>query len=254
MSYEAKNPVQATQRSFDIIEALRAQDGARLTTLASSLDLPNSTVHNHLSTLMEREYVVKEGDVYRLSLRFLDLGEHMRSLRKIHRVAKPEIKELATETGEVASLMIEENGLGIFLYSAKGSDAVPTETSAGAHVHLHTSGLGKAILANVSTERVNEIIDRHGLPTETDRTINDRQQLYSQLADIRQSGIAISDAERIQGIRSVGTPVKDEDGRIIGSIGILGPIGRISDERIAGPLGDALENTSNIVELKFTYS
>ncbi|WP_313691792.1 IclR family transcriptional regulator [Halorarum halobium] len=254
MSYEAKNPVQATQRSFDIIEALRAENGARLTTIAASLDLPNSTVHNHLSTLMEREYVVKEDDVYRLSLRFLELGEHTRSLRKIHRVAKPELEELAAETGEVASMMIEENGLGVFLFSAQGDDAVPVETSAGTHVSLHETGLGKAILANVSTERVDEIIDRHGMAGRTTRTVVDPAALHEQLAEVRETGIALGDAERIEGIRSVGAPVKDENGRVLGAIGVFGPAGRLSDDRIDGPLGDALENTSNIVELKFTYS
>ena len=254
MSYEAKNPVQATQRSFDIIEALRAQNGARLTTLASSLDLPNSTVHNHLSTLMERKYVVKDGDVYRLSLRFLDLGEQTRAIRKIYQVAKPELDELATETGEVVSLLVEENGMGAFLYSVEGGDAVPAETSAGTHVHLHTTGLGKCILANLSQEAEETIVDRHGLPAETSNTITDHQNLQQQLAEIRQSGLAIADAERIEGIRSVGVPIKDDDGRILGAIGIFGPAGRLADDRIERSLATALENTSNIVELKYTYS
>lgn len=110
MGREAKNPVKTTQRSLDIIETLREMDGARLTELADRLELPNSTVHNHLSTLMERDYVLKDGDVYRVSLRFLDLGEYARNRRKVYELAKPEIGELADETGEVANLLVEENG------------------------------------------------------------------------------------------------------------------------------------------------
>lgn len=254
MSYEANNPVKSTHRSLDIIEALRAENGARLTTIADALDLPNSTVHNHLSTLMERQYVVKEGDVYRLSLRFLDLGEHTRSLRKIHRVAKPEVDELAAETGEVASLVIHEHGKGVFLYSAEGPDAVPMETTAGTHVHLHATAPGKAILANISRGRIDEIVDSHGIPAYTPQTITDREELHEHLETVRETGFALDDGERIERTRSIGVPIRSEDGRILGALGIVGPAGRIPAEPNAGEVASALENTSNIIELKYTYS
>lgn len=253
MSYEAKNPVGATQRSFDVVETLRELDGARLTTLAVELDLPNSTVHNHLSTLMELGYVVKTGDTYRLSLKFLELGEYTRSLYKIHRVARPELKELATETGEAASLMVEENGMGVFLFSAAGHNALPLDTDTGTQIHLHASGLGKAILAHLSDERVETVIGRHGLPAYTDETITDAETLRSELTETRERGVAVDDEERVTGARSVAAPIKNDTGQIVGSVGISGPGGRLSDARI-DELSDTLHDVTNVVELKLIYS
>ncbi|MUV57285.1 IclR family transcriptional regulator [Halogeometricum sp. CBA1124] len=254
MSYEAKNPVQATQRSLDIIEALRELNGARLTTLSEELDIPNSTVHSHLSTMMERGYVVKEGDVYRISLRFLELGEYTRSIRKVYTVTKPEVNELAEETGEVVSLLIEEAGKGVVLHTEKGPGAVPLDIDPGKHVHLHTSALGKAVLAYLPNDRVETIIDRHGLPTYTEQTITDREQLSTELSEIREQSLAFDREERVAGTSSVAVPIRTEDGRIIGSVGMSGPTSRLSEDRINSALVEALHDVTNIVELKLTYS
>ena len=254
MAREAKNPVKTTRRSLDVIEALRESDGARLTELADRLDLPNSTVHNHLSTLMERDYVVKDGNVYRVSLRFLDLGEYARDRRKVYELAKPEIEELATETGEVANLLVEENGLGVYLYSSKGENAVPLDISPGKHVHLHATALGKCILAHLSDSQVAEIVERRGLPAETDNTITDPDALAEELETVRERGYAIDDEERVPGMRCIGTSVKSESGNVIGAISISGPISAMPMDRLTDALADQLLGAANVIELKVAYS
>lgn len=254
MADESKNTVQATERSLDIVEALRDLDSARLTTLADELDLPNSTVHNHLATLVERGYVVKAGDQYRLGLRFLDLGEHTRSLRKVYRVARPELDEVATETGEIASLVVEENGYGVFLYSAEAEGAVSLETSPGTRTHVHASAMGKAILAHLSDDRVTAILDRHGMPRHTRKTVTSRASLLEELEEIRERGVAFDDEERVRGSRSVAVAIREEGGSVIGSVGISGPASRLGTDRTTGELADVLQDTANIIELKLAYS
>lgn len=254
MAREAKNPVKTTQRSLDIVETIREMDGARLTELADRLDLPNSTVHNHLSTLMERDYVLKDGDVYRVSLRFLDLGEHARNRRKVYELAKPEIKELADETGEIANLLVEENGWGVYLWSSEGENAVPLDIAPGKHVHLHATALGKCILAHLPDKRVEEIIDRRGLPAETDATITDPDALMDELETVREQGYAIDDEERLPGMRCIGTTVKSESGNVIGAISVSGPTSAMPMDRLTDSLAEQLEGAANVIELKVAYS
>jgi DNA-binding IclR family transcriptional regulator len=254
MAREAKNPVKTTQRSLDIVETLREMDGARLTELADRLDLPNSTVHNHLSTLMERDYVLKDGDVYRVSLRFLDLGEHARNRRKVYELAKPEIEELADETGEIANLLVEENGWGVYLWSSEGENAVPLDIAPGKHVHLHATALGKCILAHLPEKRVEEIIDRRGLLAETDATITDSDALMEELEAVREQGYAIDDEERLTGMRCIGTTVKSESGNVIGAISVSGPTSAMPMDRLTDSLAEQLEGAANVIELKVAYS
>lgn len=253
MTDEPENTVQATERSLDIIEALRALDGARLTVIANHVDLPNSTVHNHLQTLTNRGYIIKENGYYRLSLRFLDLGEYTRSLQKIYRHSIQELDNLAAETDEVASLVVDEAGQSVFIYSAEGTDAVSPDTSPGTHVPMHVTAMGKAILAQLPDDEVEEIIECHGLPAYTDHTIVDEAALMEKLEAVREAGIATEDAERVRGTRSIAVPIRDDSGSVIGAIGITGPASRLTQSRMEDELAPMLHDATNIIELKRTY-
>jgi len=108
MGPSATNPVKSIEAMFTIVEALKQLDGAGVTELADHLELPKSTIHNYLATLEQEEYVVKEGTTYRVGLRFLDLGAYARDQVEMFEVAKPELEHLASETGELANLLVEE--------------------------------------------------------------------------------------------------------------------------------------------------
>lgn len=253
MDDEAKNPVKATKRSLRLVEAMERLEEVRLTTLADEVDLPYSTVHSHLMTLVEEGYVAKQNDLYRLSLRFFQLGERTRSLRKIHQVTKPELAELAEETGEVALLMVEERGLGVVLDWVGGTNALPVEIETGMHIPLHTSASGKAILAYLPDDKVDEIVDYHGLPAHTNKTITNRDALYNELQDTYDQTVAYDRGERVPHVQSIAVPIRDQTGRVVGSIGVFGPVGRLSGD-ILSTLEKQLHDTSDIVELKLVHS
>jgi IclR family acetate operon transcriptional repressor len=253
MTNDRSPPVRTTARSFDIIETLRELDGARLTAIAEHLDLPNSTIHNHLSTLVQRGYVIREGDTYRVSLRFLDFGEFARSRRKVYEVAKPEIDKLAAESKETSNLLVEENGKGVYLYTAQPRDAIPLDVSPGKHVVLHATALGKVILAYFPENRTRTILNQRGLPALTKKTIVDQDDLFDELEVIREQGYAVDNEERVRGMRCVAVAIKNENGLVIGAISVSGPSSRLS----ADPTEEFLDNllrTKNIIELKLAHS
>lgn len=253
MTREPNTSVRTTARSLDIIETLRELDGARLTKVASHLDLPDSTVHNHLTTLVQRGYVVRNGNTYRVSLRFLDLGEYARSRRKIYEVARSEISDLADETGEAANLLVEEDGSGVYLHTVRATDGIPLDIYPGKHVGLHTTALGKAILAHLPDSRIETILDHRGLPSQTPKTITSTDELSEQMGEIREVGYAVNDEERIRGVRSIGVAIKNENGQVIGAIGVAGPASRV-DAVPNESLLKKLLRTKNIMELKLAHS
>lgn len=253
MTREPSTSVRTTARSLDIIETLRKLDGARLTTVASHLDLPDSTVHNHLTTLVQRGYVVRNDNTYRVSLRFLDVGEYARSRRKIYEISRSEINELADETGESANLLVEENGRGVYLHNARGNDGIPLDIHPGKHVSLHTTALGKAILAQFPESRIETILDRRGLPPRTPKTITSADELSTKITKIRDVGYAVNDEERVRGVRSVAVAIKNENGQVIGAVGVAGPASRVDAVPNEPPLTD-LFRAKNIIELKIAHS
>lgn len=246
--------VQATRTSLEIVEALVRLDGAGVTELSNGLDLPKSTVHNHLNTLRDIEYVVKNDGEYNVGLRFLKLGEYSRNRLKIYDIAQPEIDSLAEQTGELVNLSVEEYGRGVYLYLARGDDAVHLDTHAGMQVHLHCTALGKAILAYTPDERVEQILDTMGMPARTERTITDRDALYEDLDAIRERGYAYDRQERLNGLRCVAAPITTPEQVVVGAISISGPTSRMQGERFDTDIPDALRDTANVIELNMTYS
>jgi DNA-binding IclR family transcriptional regulator len=254
MATNTGNTIGALGTSLRILEVLKERGSAGVTELAKELGLPKSTVYSHLRTLREHEYVVQENDTYCLGLRFLDFGEHTRDRMRIYEVAKPEIDALAEETGELANLLVEEHGQGVYLYRAKGAQAVSLDTHAGMRVGLHCTSLGKAILAYLPEERVDEIVDRWGLPARTADTITSREELDAELERIRERGYAQDNGERLSGLRCVAAPITDTDGVAIGAVSVAGPTSRMKGERFESEIPERVQSVANVTEINLTYS
>lgn len=254
MGEKAKYPVQATETSLRIIDTLQEFGTAGVTELAEELDIAPSAVHKHLSTLHQHRYVAKEDDSkYRIGLRFLAMGGHTRHQLDLYNIAKPKLKSLSEETGERTNLLVEENGHGIYLYRSLGNEELQINTYIGQETHLHYTALGKVILANFTETRVNEIIERHGLPSMTEETITDKESLMEELAKIRENGIAFDNEERIKGLRCVASPVFDDEENVIGAISVSGPKSRMDDERFKTEIPASLSQKVNLIELNLSY-
>ncbi|WP_254271350.1 IclR family transcriptional regulator [Haloarcula marina] len=247
-------PVNAAKVSLEIVEILRERDGAGVSEVAQELDKPTSTVHDHLRTLEREQYLIKEGDQYHVSTRFLQLGDQARSRKKVFNIARPEVDELAEKTGEHSNLMIEEHGLGVFLYRARGPDAVQLDTHAGMRVPLQTTALGKTIMAFRPRTEVEAIVDRHGLPKITPRTIADEDELYETLDEVRERGYAYDDEERVKGMRCIAAPIMNQNDRAIAAVSVSGPKSRMQGERFTDEIPAQILRSANVIEVNLTYS
>lgn len=254
MQNEAKNPIKGTERTITIVEALKEMDGAKVTELADQVGLSKGTVHDYLSTLREHNYVVKESDEYYVGLGFFEIGEYARNRIQIYHAAKPEVQKLAEETGELANLLHEEHGLGVYLYRARGENAVTLDTHTGKRRYLHNTALGKSILAHMPRDRVDDILDQHGLPQETEHTITDREELYSELEQIRDRGYAFCNQERVEGLHCVAAPLQSRSGDVLGAISIAGPTTRIKGGRLEEELPQKVLQAANVIEINTNFS
>lgn len=244
--------VGAVERAFGVVSVLRESGPMRITDVASELEMPTSTAHVHLKTLADLGYAVKTPEGYRLSLRFLRDGSAVRSDLNVYTVAKQEIDDLAWKTGEVANLGVEEDGQRVILYQSEGDEAVYDNALVGEFTHMHWTALGKALLAEYSKTDVEQIVDRHGLPTATTATIDEIDTLHEELDRISENGFALEDEERRDGIRSIAVPIVVES-RLAGAISLSGPKERFDDERIHDELLPALRDCANVIEVRATY-
>lgn len=249
MHNEAKHPVSTSKKTIRILDALHELGSAGVTELASAVDMNKSTVHNHLSTLKSEDLVVQVDDEYKLGLRLLEFGGRARDQRSLYDVATPEIERLANQTGELANLVVEEYGYGVYLVCEQGDKAVNLDIYPGVRRHLHVTASGKAILAHLPTERVDEIIEHHGLPAKTDKSITDGDVLFDHLEEVRNQGFAVDDEEHINGLRCIGTPILSDDGTVLGAVSISVPVTRMDDEQFYNEVPDIVRSATNVIEL-----
>lgn len=245
--------VQAVQTSCRILDELRSVDGAGISELADRLDLAKATVHSHLATLLDNELVVKRGDQYEISLRFVDFGEYAKNDIDIYDITCTEVERLAEETGEVAQFMVEEHGKGVYLHKASGENAIQTASYTGNRKDLHCTALGKAILSQLSDDRIDDILETHGLPQRTTRTITDRDELFEELEQIREQNVAFDDEEVLQGLRCVAAPIEHPTGKLQGAISVSGPTSRFKGERFTEEIPEIIRGAVNVIEINATH-
>jgi DNA-binding IclR family transcriptional regulator len=246
--------VKSAKTTLELVEALVDLDGATVTELAEEIDRPTSTVHDYLKTLETEGYVIREGESYHTSARFLELGTRRRKQMPLYQMAKPELERLANEIGEHACLMTEENGLGVLTCTVKGEKAVQVNTYGGARSKLHMTAPGKSILAHFPEGRRDEILERRGLTRRTDNTITSRESLEEELGRIRERGYATDDQEMFEGMRAVAAPVLQPSGQVLGSIGVYGPVNRLDNERFTEHIPQNVLQAANVVQVNITYA
>jgi DNA-binding IclR family transcriptional regulator len=170
----------------------------------------------------------------------------------LYNAGKEEIERLAQETEEYTHLVAEEHGQAIYLHEARGEHAVgedhfskrfetPTE--------LHSSAYGKAILAHLSDDRIERVIDEYGLPARTENTVTTKQELYEELELIRERGFSLNDGEEIRGVRAVGVPIRETDGNVLGAISVSKPISRMGDKKFKEVMPEQVKSTANVIEI-----
>lgn len=250
----AKNPVKSVETTIRLIHALKELNGATVTELSEATGVTKGTVHNHLSTLVSHDFVVQNDTEYRLGMLLFELGEYSKSqYRYIYDLAVPEVEKLAQKTGELGNLLVEEHGQGFYLHRASGDQALSLDTGVGARVDLHNTALGKAILAHKSRGRIEEIIDRHGMEQTTENTIGSREELFEELARIRDRGVAYDMEERVIGVQCVAAPIQTKDGRVLGSISVAGPTSRLQLGAGNEELTELVANTADVISINATY-
>jgi IclR family acetate operon transcriptional repressor len=251
----SQNTLAGVEKTFEVIAAVQEHGRVGVTELAAHLDMPASTVQVHLNTLRTHGYVVKENQKYKIGLKFLEHGGYARRHLDLYRAAKPHVNELAEQTGEAANLGVEEQGERVLIYKSEApDDAIYDNAPTGERTHLHWTALGKAILAELPRERIEAVVDEHGLPSQTEYTITDRETLFEEIETIRERGYSIEDQDRRKGILAIGVPIVEEgDGTVAGAICVSGPRSRFWDDGLDQDLVNAVQNTANVIELQYNH-
>jgi IclR family acetate operon transcriptional repressor len=137
---------------------------------------------------------------------------------------------LQSEESVHLAVLVEDEAMYVDTEQGKGIFSVATQI--GGKAPLHSSAVGKSLLAELPNEEVNRLLANKGLRRFTERTLVDMQQLHQHLARTREQGCAIDDEETYLGVRCVAATIHDHRGTMVASVGLSGPSQRITDDRL----------------------
>jgi IclR family acetate operon transcriptional repressor len=228
---DRRDSVQSLERAFDLLEALGAGGELGVTELATRTGLVPSTAHRLLHTLAKRGYVSQssESGRYLLGYKIVEVASGLeRRLERLRVVSRPHLERIQRETSETVNLVVLDADRVVYVDQVEGSRNVRMFTTVGTSVPAHTTGSGKAIMANSPREVVLALYgDREPLERLTARTLITIDELESDFARIRRRGYAVDNEEHEEGVGCVASPVFDHAGRPCAAISVSGPTARI---------------------------
>lgn len=234
MGGRAQPGVQTVQRAFSVLELLLDESDLNATEIANTLELNVTTTHRILRQLETLNYVQRDARTkeYRLGLKCLELGGAVLNQMSLPDVARPHLHSLAKQTGETVHLMIPDQGQGVYIAKVESKRSIKMVSRVGRRSHLHCTALGKALLAHMPEEAVDEIIAQHGLPRFTSKTLTNSMSLKGELLQVRQRGYAIDDEEEEIGVRCIGAAVFDHQGVAAAAVSVAGLVLHVGWEKV----------------------
>ncbi len=222
----SKGGVQSIARAFDVLERMVDAGGEiTLTELANSSGVPRPTIHRVIRTLVDLGYVRQEQSRrYALAPRLIRLGESASSRLGVW--VRPHLEGLVETLGETANLALLDGDGVVYVAQAPSRHSMRMFTEVGRRVLPHCTGVGKALLSQLSPAQVEGIVGRTGLPAQTPTTITDLTRLLGELDLIRGNGYAIDEGEQEIGVRCVAVPVPGAPA--LAAISISGPAARMT--------------------------
>lgn len=235
--------VQSLERAFAILETMADAGGViSLSQLAADADLPLPTIHRLVRTLVGLGYVRQEASrQYSLGPRLIRLGET--TSRMLGRWARPHMERLAQQLGESVNLAMLDGDQIVYVGQVMASqNSMRMFTEVGRRVLPHSTGVGKAIMADLDPADVRALLGRTGMPARTAHTITTPDELLVELERTRERGYALDEGEQEVGVRCVAVSVHGAPQRL--ALSVSGPLPRMTDDvvvRAAGPLHQAAD-------------
>jgi DNA-binding IclR family transcriptional regulator len=226
---DGKTSIQVIDRMMELIESLAvAPAPASLKSLAETTGLHPSTAHRILGVMVRCGFADRgEPGNYRLGMRFLELGNIVRSRISVREVALPFMRELAHATGETVNLSVRQGDEIMYVErTADNRSMMRVVQMVGARAPLHITAAGKLFLCEDDAEALRAYAGRTGLAAYTPNSLKSLAALTRELAEVRQQGYALDQEEAEIGVRCIAAAVTDDGGALIAGLSVSAPADR----------------------------
>lgn len=198
--------------------------------LARHLDIAKSTAHRLLATLTDEGLLEQdiESGRYRLGLAIFDLAAAVQSF-DLHEAVLTPMTDLRNRTGETVQVAVLDGREVVYVERMDSQHTLRMFLEVGRRNWAHCTGCGKALLAFLPPDQLDEALKGWKLPRKTDLTIRRLSDLRAELVLARQMGYATNRGESEMGVVSVAAPIRDGSGRVVAALSVAGPAERLEE-------------------------
>ncbi|RFS81956.1 IclR family transcriptional regulator [Actinomadura spongiicola] len=248
--------VPAVSRALNILELFLDVPTLSAPDIAARLRLPRTTVHELLTTLVGRHYLVAvpgQPTRYRLGVRLFQLGGVFAQNLDLIREAQEVADETAAACGETVQVGVLEGDQVLYIARAESTHPVRMVSTVGRLLPAHCTGLGKVLLAGLPPEELDELFpDDRELVTMTANSIASPDRLREEIARTRETGLGHDDAESNDAVHCVAAGVHDHTGALVASMSISVPSPRWDDD-VRDRLGDLVRERAGVLSARLGH-
>jgi DNA-binding IclR family transcriptional regulator len=229
------NPATAVERALNILEAAAdRRDGLTNSEISHKLAIPKSSASYILRTLERRGYLRRDPATgrYHLGLKILSLGGDARANLDLAEVALPFMQALQERIHLTVHLAVLDQGEAVYIEKVEAPGFFKVNTWVGRCMYLHSTSVGKCLIACLPKPEVESLLHQQGLKKRTPKTITSFAKLLAELELVRTQGHAVDDEENSLGARCVAVPVSGANDAVIAALGVSGTLTQMDEANL----------------------
>lgn len=210
----------------------RVQEAMTISELASSLQLPRTSVLRIVQTLHDENFLRKEGNRFSLGSALVALGTKVAGNIDLREYSRPVLAALRDATEETCHLAVWDDGRVLITEVASCAHPLSAASTPGTRAYVHCSATGKVLLAFCFFDSLNRAWPKKERAKLTTKSVTDVDTLKRRLSKVKKDGYALDDEEYYNGVRCLAAPVYDETGKVCAALGITASCTRFTRGRI----------------------
>lgn len=225
----------SAERALDLL-VLLAKNGSALTLneICTAMELPRSSGFELVQTLLYKGFIEFDDvrlKTYRLGLGAFETGMAYLSNMGIPHLARPFLQEMNKQSGSTAFLGIEDKGKVVYLDKAENYSVMRPTAKLGSRRLIHTTGIGKALLAAMPAEKIQYLLGDGEITSKTPYSKVTLPEILQDMKEIRERGFSIDDREDNVEMYCIGSAIYDQSNQAVAAISIASMYSTITPER-----------------------
>jgi IclR family transcriptional regulator, pca regulon regulatory protein len=214
--------VQSLERGLAVITSFNeTRPEQTLTDVAKATGLDRAAARRFLLTLEALGYVEHAGKMFKLRPQTLQLGYAYLASLPWWRAAQS-VSEALTKKIQLSSAVgvLDHTDVVYVAYASAGRFPLLVNRSVGTHLPAITTAIGRVLVAALPPEEMRTWLSKIKVERYTSRTVTDRSDLTRLLGTVRKTGFSIVDQELEVGLRSIGVPIRNKGGVVVGGLSV----------------------------------